>query len=397
MTLLDFTSQRLPHSAQPQKEPVKSVLIVRLSAHGDVVQTLPTLGLIKQHWPSIRVGWLVESAAAPLLKGHPLIDSVHVVHRKQWLQTLTTSPWKAASVYQQVAQLRHELKEYTHSIDIQGLFKSAFWPWFAGIPHRYGYANAREQAFWLYNHRLPEFDRTQATVPAALEFAALAEEALGLDLLEYRRDSSKLPYPIPPVSVNNHPSVQALFHELDLSRPVVGIAPATQWPSKRWPNEYWLEVIQAVSQQANVVILGADSDRPSLSSLLEAINGSLHPRIKNGVGQTPLDALYTVASRLDVLVAPDSLWLHVGQAVSANPELANGKPYLVGVFGPTAPGRTGPLGLEHITICTQMPCQPCFKKQCPLGTTECLTSLSPQQVLEAIFQQLAKLPARAAL
>lgn len=373
------------------------VLVVRLSAHGDVVQTLPVLDLLKQQYPNIYVGWLVEKAAAPLLEGNPLIDQLHVVDRKTWFKTLRTQPGKIVQVWHEIDTLRKELRGYTHSLDVQGLLKSALWPWLASIPHRYGYTGAREQASHFYTHPLPPFNRTDTTTPAALEFAALAEAALGIDLSSYRNNPALLPYRLPSPTLPLTELVDEWFATLDTNLPIVGIAPATQWQSKRWSNEYWLEVIQALSQVANVVVLGAETDKPSLGSLLEALNTQPNPRIKNWVSKTPLETVYAVASRLDVLVAPDSLWLHVGQAVSANPQLNQGKPYLVGVFGPTAAGRTGPIGLNHITVSTQLTCQPCFEKKCPLGTTECLASLKPQQVLEAIVQQLAKLPARAAL
>ena len=381
---------------KPFKKPTQ-ILLVRLSAHGDVVQTLPVLGLMKQQYPDVRVAWLVEKASAPLLEGNPLIDNLHVVDRKRWLKTLRTQPWKIGQVWQEVSTLRQELREYSHSLDVQGLLKSALWPWLAGIPNRYGYAGAREQASCFYTHPLPPFDRTDTTIPAALEFAALAEAALGIDLSSYRNNPALLPYPIVSPTPQQMSEVNEWLTDRDKSLPLVGIAPATQWQSKRWPNDYWLEVVRTLAQQANVAVLGAETDKPTLKPLLDALDSHPNPRIKNLVGKTPLESVYAVASHLDVLVAPDSLWLHVGQAVSANPQLNNGKPYLVGVFGPTAAGRTGPVGLQHITVSTQLPCQPCFEKKCPLGTTECLTSLSLQQVLQAIHQQLAKLPARVVL
>ncbi|MDH4378350.1 MAG: glycosyltransferase family 9 protein [Vampirovibrionales bacterium] len=369
------------------------VLLVRLSAHGDVVQTLPVLGLIKQQYPNAYVGWLVEKAAAPLLEGNPLIDHLHVVDRKRWLKTLRTQPWNIGRVWREISALRQELKGYTYSLDVQGLLKSAVWPWLAGIPNRYGYQGAREQASRFYTDPLPPFDRTNATITAALEFAALAEASLGLNLTSYRNNSALLPYPIATPTPQQVSKVNECLEGLEKNLPLIGIAPATQWQSKRWPNEYWLEVIQTLSALANVVVLGAESDRPTIEPLLEALEQQPKTRVLNWVGKTPLESVYAVASRLDVLVAPDSLWLHVGQAVSANPKLNQGKPYLVGVFGPTATGRTGPVGSQHQTLSTQLACQPCFQKICPLDTTECLTSLRPQQVLETISQQLAKVQA----
>ena len=74
-----------PFAASAPQWPAR-ILIVRLSAHGDVIHTLPLLAALKKHAPHTHIGWLVEASAAPLLAGHPLIDQLHVSHRKDWLK-----------------------------------------------------------------------------------------------------------------------------------------------------------------------------------------------------------------------------------------------------------------------------------------------------------------------
>src|SRR5690349_10796123 len=125
------SSSSAPYSPKlPQR-----ILIVRLSAHGDVMHTLPLIQAIRQQNPQAMIGWLVESSAASLLEGHPGIDQLHISQRKRWL-SLTKNPLNWPSIANEIHALIAELKnaQYQVSFDVQGLLKSAIWPWLAKIP-----------------------------------------------------------------------------------------------------------------------------------------------------------------------------------------------------------------------------------------------------------------------
>ena len=62
------------------------ILIVKLSAIGDVVHSLPVLSALKRLYPDSRIHWLVEETAAGLLQDHPLLDRVLVCPRKDWIR-----------------------------------------------------------------------------------------------------------------------------------------------------------------------------------------------------------------------------------------------------------------------------------------------------------------------
>src|SRR5690348_16136371 len=93
---------------------------------------------------------------------------------------------------------------------------------------------------------------------------------------------------------------------------------------------------------------------------------------------------------MDILIGPDSAPLHIANALASQPD-AGGKPRILGLYGPTAPGRTGPVGAQHRTLQTALPCQPCFKGRCRLLSPDeahleapCLQALEPKDVLAAI-------------
>src|SRR5688572_24609769 len=72
------------------------ILIVRLSALGDVVHALPMLDAVRRACPDAEIGWLVEEKAASLLAGHPQIDRLWIAPRAQLVDLLRRGRWIAA-------------------------------------------------------------------------------------------------------------------------------------------------------------------------------------------------------------------------------------------------------------------------------------------------------------
>jgi 3-deoxy-D-manno-octulosonic-acid transferase/heptosyltransferase-1 len=102
-----------------------NILIIKLSAIGDVVQTLPALEAIKKTFPHSKITWLVEEAASGILEGHPLIDELLVSRRKAWLRMLK-NPFTMFSSLGHIARFLRSLRktQYDIAIDFQGLLKS---------------------------------------------------------------------------------------------------------------------------------------------------------------------------------------------------------------------------------------------------------------------------------
>ncbi len=357
------------------KQPPR-ILITRLSAHGDVVQTIPLLVALRKRFPAAWIGWLVESSAAPLLEGHPMLDQLHVCDRKQWLQQLK-NPLRWPQIWVEVWQLLQELKQtkYQASLDVQGLFKSAIWPWLAGIPERFGNDQAREQASFFYNRKLPPHEMMVTTIPAVqkfLEFATVFGDPT-LPAIEFA---------LPPVSPQVQEKVAGLLQPLKAGQPVVALAPATRWTSKHWPVRYWQQVLAQLQRQGcQILMLGSKQDAPLIQEMLLGLTS--WDGVLDLSGKTGWTDLYALFEYVDILIGPDSAPLHIANAV--------GHPKIIGLFGPTAPGRTGPLGPQHRTAQTTLSCQPCFKKTCPLKTQACMEMLLPEQVLTLVEQQLMAL------
>lgn len=364
---------KYPQAPDSNPPPARRILIVRLSAHGDVMHTLPLLAALKRQRPDAFVGWLVEAAAAPLLENHHLIDRLHVSHRKRWL-ALLKQPAQWQSLWQEVRAFVQEIQAegYQLSFDVQGLLKSAVWPWLARIPFRYGYRATRESADLLYNRHLPSMIIRDAHTPAVQRYLDFAR-AIGCDVEEPE-------FVLPPVRSEAVAKVQTLLAALPSPRrPMVVLAPFTRWPSKHWPLEHWAQLLPLLLDlNVAVILLGAPNDAPRAATILGEHAGS--PQVLNLVGQTDWPDLYALFQHVHLLVGLDSAPLHIADAV--------GVPKIIGLYGPTAPGRTGPVGKQHTILNTQLDCQPCFERNCPLKTTACMNQISPQQVLQSAREVL---------
>jgi heptosyltransferase-1 len=354
----------LPPPADSERSP--RILIVRLSAHGDVIHALPLLSAIKTQAPNAHVGWLVESSAASLLENHPLIDQLHIARRKEWLKQLR-NPFCWGSVLSDALALLRELREakYTVSLDVQGLLKSALWPFLARIPKRYGFKATREQADVFYTDKLPPMNICDASRFAVERYLDLAR-AIGcvVTVPEFH---------VPPVSEQIQQHMDSLLGESD--RLLVVLAPFTRWASKHWEISYWPELMTALLQlNVRLVILGAPGDQAATEAMLAALPVSVKSgSVLNLVGKTDWPDLYALFKRTQLLIGLDSAPLHVANAV--------GVPHIIGLYGPTAPGRTGPIGERHATLSTALSCQPCFEHHCPIGTHDCMKQLQPEIVL----------------
>ena len=350
------------------------ILIVRLSSIGDAVQGIPCLVALKESFPDWKISWLVEETSAPILKNHPYLEHLFILRRdwrkkKEGVSPLdvvegTSNMWKVWRA------LRRE--HFDAAIDFQGLFKSGFWSWLSGAPRRIGHNKTREFAHYFLNEFAsdrPTFDPSFPLVERYLEPARL----LGADL-------TKAHYILPPSDTETTLQVNSLFNSVKVhtknNGPFVALCPWSAWPSKNWPLERWKELARCLLKDFHVLIIGTSSNEAAAHEIcLDA------PDIINFAGKTNLAMLTEIFKRCKAVIGPDSGPVHLANAT--------GIPHILMLFGPTSWKRSGPFGHGHRTLSTNLECQPCFKRICPLGHLNCQKQLSLSDVLEAA-QELAK-------
>ena len=354
----------------PAEEIPRSILIVKLSAIGDVIQTLPMLEALKKQYPQARIDWVVEEDASTLLFSHPMINRVIISRRKSWLKKVLKLEefWKTL---REMGRFVRELRRahYDWVIDNHGIFKSGLIVLLSRGRRKIGFqasAGIAEEGSYFFTH--------ERYKPLSIERHALERYLDLVSQMGVRIDPTAFHFPVPPDSLKE---AETLLRQKGFgSRPLVVLHPVAKWETKQWPAEKFAILISILARRkASVVITGSPHDEGPVKEILHRTGDSV--KVLNLVGKTNLMELAGIFSLSDLVLSPDTGPMHLAAAVKAP---------LIALFGPTAPWRTGPYGNNPAIIRKDLPCSPCFQKKC--RTMECMNSISVEEVLDAVEQKL---------
>lgn len=339
------------------------ICLIKPSALGDVVQTLPLLGVLRRKFPQADVYWVVNRHFADLLEGHPDLAGVIPFDRR--------GGW--ASGLQLLAELRRG--QFDLVFDLQGLFRTGLMTLATRAPLRVGLETAREGSS-LACHGL--LAGTGRQVPARLRYRKVAE-ALGM--------GDALWQALVPISTAAH--AFAAERLARLPRPILAIHAGAGWETKRWPVEKFAAVARRFA--GSVVVVGTPAEAPLASRIVDA-KTSFGGAALNLAGQTTLKQLAAVLTKVDVLLSNDSGPLHLGAAL--------GTP-IVGVFTCTSADLSGPfagpVGPAHVYVSTSVSCAASYRKRCPFSGAAhlaCLEEISVDRVCQALERVLQNRPQR---
>jgi lipopolysaccharide heptosyltransferase II len=350
-----------------QKTP--KILIVRLSAIGDVVQSTVILKPLKKLFPDSSICWAVEDISAELIIGNPLIDKVFVLPKRKWKKR----GFSLKNLKEYVAIVKEIRKEqFDIAIDLQELFKSGSLMFLSGAKRRIAHKGTRELAHLFSNEKLPAhdiFDPNKRIIERYLEPA----EYLGAEI-----DEISFSMPVVPKEVQD--KVDGLLSGIKKGKPVIVFSPSTVWPSKHWVESYWSEVFERLYRENNIIFVGSDKD----SGLISRITGDTDKTLfANSAGKTGLLELFEIMRKADIVIAPDTGPMHIANAAE--------KPVIISIFGSTSNKRTPPVGNKHIALSAGLSCQPCFKRNCPRKDfpDECMHKITPELLLRVVDERLS--------
>ena len=346
------------------------ILIVKLSAIGDVIHTLPALCAIRSRYPDAHITWLIEQAAADLIVGHRALDRVIVSRRKRWIRQLGSADWRQA-LFEMRAFWR-ELRDthYDVVIDFQSLLKSAMLVWLARGSRKIGFDKGmqhQERSYLLLNERVP---------PVDMEVHALTR---GLRLIEAIGVNTSAPVYDLPESDEDRRRIDRLLTvaNIDGTRPLVAVNPMALWETKLWLEDRFAALGDRMAAElgADVVFTGAPADR----TVNRRIRQMMAAPAADLSGRTSLTMLAALYRRAALLVTTDTGPMHLAAAVGTK---------VVALFGPTAPWRTGPFGKGHRVIRTAPDCSPCFKRQCDRHQCRCMRDINVAMVFDQVAEML---------
>jgi len=337
-----------------------SILIVKLSAIGDVVHSIPVLEVLKKNFPHTCIDWLIEEDASGVIEGHPAIDRVIVSYRKLWLKRIFKGRARGAA-FREILLFSKKMRsrKYDLVIDLHGLFKSGILTGLSRGRRKIGMSGATEGGWLFYNERPVPVDYNQHAIDRYLKIT---------EYLNCQSDNSWKGHI--PVSA---PDRKLIDHILDtdnsIKRPLIAINPMARWKTKLWEPARFAALADRFRDDLSceVVFTGSMHDR----EIIEDISKMMKKRPINLAGKTSLKELAYLFTRCAALVTTDTGPMHIAAAMGCR---------VAALFGPTAPRRTGPYGGGHRVIRTGIDCSPCFKKSCKHMT--CMKDITVESVLE---------------
>lgn len=292
------------------------ILIVRLSAIGDAIQTMPVACALRERFPEAFLAWVVESRAASLLRGHEAIDELIELPRG-WLKS-PGGVWR-------LRRRLHDLR-FDAAIDVQSLTKSAIVAWLSGAKQRIGFGNpgGRELSKWLNNRRVDP--KTTHVVDRYVELLR------PLDI-----ESPTVRFQVPQRD-EDRATAERIVGELGLGDGFAMVNPGAGWPSKLWPTDRYAAVAEHLNKAwhlPTLVVWAGAAER----AMAEQIAGA--GPIVHIAPSTTLPELAALARRARLFVGSDTGPLHLAAAVSTP---------CVGLYGPWPATRHGPYGERNIAL-----------------------------------------------
>jgi heptosyltransferase I len=337
----------------------KSILLIKLSAVGDVVHTIPVLNKLRRRYPRAQIDWLVTPAIAELLQHHPAITSIIEFEREAW-----SKPWRLAP-FASYARLAAELRRraYDLVIDMHGQFRTAALTLGTGAPARIGFdrprarvwdasprkfpeqarkhawQGAREGSWLAYTHHIPVPTLDLHAVDRYLNVGSI----LGLD-----QEPADFSFPI---QLSASSRVDSLLRQYGIDGPQLAIvAPGTIWETKHWGSDKFAKVAaHFMAKGFAVVLIGSHRERVVCEQV-----AALAPGVIDLAGVTALSELAALIQRSTICITNDSGPMHLAVAL--------GRP-VISIFGPTDPVWIGPYRRTDAVLHAELQCSPCYLRK----------------------------------
>jgi len=345
------------------------VLVLRLSAVGDVIRALPAVKALKQSYPASSVTWVVEEPSKALLESQPEVDEVILFPRMRWSKGIKSPKrlWRTVGEIRRfILGLRH--RKFDAALDFHGILKSGLISFISGSPIRIGFdrRSTQEGNFIFSNVKvgLPEqrMSRIQKNL-ALVKRMGLKTEGFDPKLHIPAEDSEP---------------VESFFGRFPkpLRRPVIAIHPGTSRKTsyKRWmPIRYSRLADRLIDELGSSVIF---TWGPQELDLVEEIRRGMEKESILGPRTESLTQLAEVFRRCDVYIGGDTGPMHVASFM--------GIPVVV-IYGPTDPVVNEPFG-PHKKVMNEVGCNPCRKRSC--NELTCLKTVTVDAVLKAVKETL---------
>jgi len=344
------------------------VLVVKMSALGDIIHALPVLDYLHQVMPGIEVDWVVEEPFRDILAGNPLISQLHVVRTKVWRK----KPFSSAT-RSEIRAVKNALqaRDYDRVFDIQGNLKSGLVDWLTGADNRIGFTQEtlQESINLLFTTQQVPIRRHDYHITD--QYLRLVSVTFGKDFSAFNLSSDIYTSPEDDEVAGTLLSTLSdglvfLFHY------------GTTWQTKFWFEEGWVSLGKTLldSHPDSSILLswGNEAERTAVTGIAAAIGPGARV-----LDRYSLKGLTALLKKVDLVVGGDTGPTHIAAAV--------GTP-TVSLYRASDGKRSGPRGSCHIIVQSPMACTSCFRTECDKDA-ECRRSITVEAMARAVEKALA--------
>jgi lipopolysaccharide heptosyltransferase I len=338
------------------------ILVVRLSAMGDLVQTLPALTDAAKAIPGIKFDWVVDESFAQVPSWHSHVESVFPAALRRWGKNWVDA-FQSGEPQALVKRLR--ARNYDLIIDVQGGFKSAIASWLAkGL-------RAGHDRRGVHDWGAQFFYQKQIAVPKGMH-----------SILRMRRLlAASLGYPFPHTDADYGIVRDRLgIPSLDLPKPYLVFIHSTSWASKVWPERYWQELLMRAVAAGFYVVLpwGDQAERQRSMAIREGNDrATVLPPLS-------ISEKAAIISQAQGTVGLDTGLSHIAAALDVPS---------VTIYGATDPRLVGATGKHQVHLASQFECVRCHQTECTYPRPAefkpaCLVEIKPDDVWEKLLAEM---------
>jgi heptosyltransferase-2 len=337
----------------------KRILIIQTAFIGDVILTTPLIECLAEAFPDAVIDFLTIPKSKELIVSNPNIRKLIVFDKRNRDRGLK-------GLYRVSKLLKSQ--NYDLCITPHRSLRSAYLSWNTKANCRVGFSKSAWKGAFThivkYEQNFHEIERN-----LSLLSAIGLRKQLSVPVL-YSADADKQ-------TVERYLSEEKINGKM-----LFAVAPGSVWPTKRWPQSYYSEFCEIISDKGiRIVLIGGPEDQDLCNIIAKKSDTFI-----NSAGQLNLRETYHLLTKCIGILTNDSAPLHLGMAANIN---------VFAIFGSTVPEfGFAPFGSKSkIFENRELKCRPCAihgGKKCPIKTFDCMKSLHPKPLAHQVLQVISK-------
>lgn len=332
-------------------KPITKILIIQTASIGDVILATPVIEALHQSYPDAIIDFLMKDGFQSLLEGHP-----HLHHILRW----NKKEKKYGNLRALIKYVRNQ--RYDAVINLQRFFSTGLITTLSGAPIRAGFS--KNPLGFLFTHKAKHLIGNNKSTPHETE--------RNLSVIEgFAKTGEKRPVLYPS---------QTAFAKVSQFKTgkYICIAPASLWFTKQYPEQKWVEFIDKVPPDTNVILIGSEDDKEVSKTI---IKNTKNQKVLDLCGKLNLLESAALIRDASMNYVNDSAVLHLCSAMNAP---------VTAIFCSTVPAfGFGPLSDDSdvVEIRKQLSCRPCGlhgKKECPEGHFKCALDMDSDELMNRL-------------